>query len=63
MRCKECRQLIPAERLEALPDTLTCVGCSHVKPKTSDEIDVGTGVELAEFVKTNSADSGRIGKR
>lgn len=49
MRCKDCHQPIPQERLEALPDTLTCVACSQVKPKTSNDVDVANGIEQAEF--------------
>jgi hypothetical protein len=30
-KCEECGEIIPAERLEALPDTTTCVKHSHVK--------------------------------
>ena len=29
--CVRCKQIIPAERLEILPDTHTCVGCSGVQ--------------------------------
>lgn len=29
--CHTCGKVIPAERLEALPDTLTCVDCSTVQ--------------------------------
>jgi len=28
--CEKCGTPIPAERLEALPDTTTCVNCSNV---------------------------------
>jgi RNA polymerase-binding transcription factor DksA len=28
MNCEICGKLIPAERLEALPETRICVGCS-----------------------------------
>lgn len=31
MDCIKCRQPIPPERLEALPETTVCVGCSDVK--------------------------------
>jgi hypothetical protein len=31
--CKVCGQPIPLERLEALPETETCVGCSDEKKK------------------------------
>lgn len=30
--CYHCQNEIPAERLEILPDTDTCVNCSKVKP-------------------------------
>lgn len=29
--CVKCRQPIPPERLEAVPEASTCVGCSDVK--------------------------------
>lgn len=29
--CEKCGNEIPAERLEVLPNTTTCVGCSTVK--------------------------------
>lgn len=31
--CCKCKIEIPAERLEAIPDTTTCVNCSNVKKK------------------------------
>lgn len=31
--CVTCGVDIPADRLEVLPDTTTCVGCSNVKRK------------------------------
>jgi len=31
MNCIKCNKEIPAERLEALPNTDTCVNCSSVK--------------------------------
>ncbi len=31
VKCSECGIEIPAERLEALPDTDTCIKCSRVK--------------------------------
>ena len=31
MNCVKCLQPIPPERLEALPETTVCVGCSDVK--------------------------------
>lgn len=30
--CKVCKITIPEARLEALPDTVSCVGCSAVQP-------------------------------
>jgi len=32
MICAACRETIPPERLEALPETKVCVKCSTVKP-------------------------------
>lgn len=32
-QCVKCEAVIDPERLEALPDTTTCVGCSQVKKK------------------------------
>lgn len=32
MQCIGCKETIPPARLEALPDTQTCVNCSDVKP-------------------------------
>jgi hypothetical protein len=31
-KCKNCQKNIPKARLEILPDTETCVGCSEAKP-------------------------------
>jgi hypothetical protein len=31
-KCKNCQKNIPKARLEVLPDTETCVGCSEAKP-------------------------------
>lgn len=31
-KCKNCEKKIPKARLEVLPDTDTCVGCSEAKP-------------------------------
>jgi len=30
--CSECGKPIPSGRLKALPETETCVACSHVEP-------------------------------
>lgn len=32
--CEVCGIQIPEERLEVLPETNTCILCSHVEPKT-----------------------------
>ena len=32
MLCSVCKKEIPAARLEALPETTTCVNCSDVQP-------------------------------
>ena len=32
MYCVNCNGIIPVARLEVLPDTQTCVGCSTAKP-------------------------------
>jgi hypothetical protein len=32
MKCNKCDTTIPQERLDALPDTKTCVKCSEVRP-------------------------------
>ena len=32
MLCVQCKKEIPAARIEALPETKTCVECSSVKP-------------------------------
>jgi hypothetical protein len=32
VKCKNCQKNIPKARLEVLPDTETCVGCSEAKP-------------------------------
>lgn len=48
--CCVCGAEIPAERLEALPDTTTCVGCSReqkVLGFTFSRFSKGTGSELA----------------
>jgi hypothetical protein len=31
-KCKNCEKKIPKARLEVLPNTETCVGCSEAKP-------------------------------
>jgi RNA polymerase-binding transcription factor DksA len=36
--CEFCGEEIPAERLEILPDTSTCVKCSQTQPYSEAEI-------------------------
>jgi hypothetical protein len=43
VRCRECSTVIPVGRLEALPDTETCVACSNVKPRSIEDVDVCYG--------------------
>lgn len=31
--CVTCKKVIPARRVEALPDTLTCMNCSSISRK------------------------------
>ena len=38
--CARCGRDIPSIRLEALPDTLTCIGCSTESAKTVFDIEV-----------------------
>jgi hypothetical protein len=40
-RCNKCNRTIPKGRIEALPDTTTCVKCSGVRrAKTIHDVDV-----------------------
>ena len=38
--CAKCGKEIPEGRLEALPDTATCVECSEVEPRTTADVTV-----------------------
>lgn len=38
--CYHCSKPIPIERLEALPDTQTCIDCSSTKPYNENDLDV-----------------------
>ena len=38
--CEECGARILTGRLEALPDTKVCIGCSDVLPKTAGDLDL-----------------------
>lgn len=48
--CNKCGSPIPYQRLEALPDTRCCVGCSCVKCRTVLDIEVD-GPEIADLVQ------------
>lgn len=43
MNCIHCNQPIIKQRLEALPNTKTCVTCSQEKPKAGRTITIGSG--------------------
>lgn len=53
MNCK-CGKDIPAERLEALPDTTTCLSCSTVGKVASVEVATGKDCEV-QFVSPEVA--------
>lgn len=44
--CVKCGKEIPAGRLEALPNTTTCVACSNVTAKAGRMITYGVGEEI-----------------
>jgi hypothetical protein len=46
MQCEECGKPIPKERLKALPNTTTCVKCSHAKPVLGTVVWDGNRAEL-----------------
>lgn len=48
-KCSNCGKVIPAARLEALPDTTTCVECSKRNPKKLDT----SFVEISEASPIN----------
>lgn len=48
-KCATCGKPIPAARLEALPDTTTCVECSKKNPKKLDT----SFVEISEASPIN----------
>lgn len=39
-KCSKCGGMICVERLELLPETTTCVGCSDAKPVTDRDVEL-----------------------
>lgn len=62
-RCSECGARIPRGRIDALPDTRTCVRCSRVAPITEDTLGVVDAADDMDLLKsmqsTTSADRSR----
>ena len=57
LNCTNCGAPIPAERLEALPHTTTCTGCSTEQRKLGFAVSYfakGTASELAMVDPTNA---------
>ena len=48
--CSKCGSPIPPQRLEALPETTHCVGCSCVKCRSVLDVELD-GLEQGELVK------------
>jgi hypothetical protein len=53
--CEFCGAVIPAMRIEALPDTTTCVDCSQTKPYSEAQI-IGLNGEEADQNRLNVED-------
>ena len=49
--CLDCGDPIPQGRVEALPETLTCVGCSQVRPRSILDVDV-EGADVADLARS-----------
>lgn len=57
--CKFCAEEIHPLRLEILPHTQTCVGCSKERPKAGRIVTHGTGEEIyteVEIITRDQAD-------
>lgn len=52
VKCEDCHKTIPKERLEILPDTRWCVGCSGKHPQLTYD---------AELVCAKASPSGQNG--
>jgi len=51
MKCKKCGEEISKARLEALPDTKTCIKCSDVKPYNASMHDGQLGIARTDEEK------------
>ncbi len=49
--CERCGQLIDPQRIEALPETKCCVGCSCVKCRSALDIELD-GPEMRDLVNS-----------
>ena len=56
--CELCGAVIPKARLDALPDTTTCVKCSQTQPYTGDDIRGLSFEELPDGVNIEDYDDG-----
>ena len=54
--CSKCGQKIPAGRLEALPETQTCLRCSDAAPKTAADVEVD-GPDGEDMIHQQSRDN------
>ena len=57
-KCNRCGQTIDPERLEALPDTQHCVGCSTTKQKLVLMVQEGKTAAYAVSIDTNGSVGG-----
>lgn len=51
-RCETCGKPIPNGRLEALPNTRTCVGCSDVRPYDESMLDLD-GPDITDVIRSS----------
>ena len=57
--CVRCRQTIPQARLEVLPDTHTCVGCSGVQKYVGAMVYDHKTAGRLEFVRPENTEAVR----
>jgi hypothetical protein len=62
-KCEECGEVIPAERLEVLPDTTTCVKHSHVKKHLVMPVYSHKTAPEMVIVDTENGEAVRLAKR
>ena len=55
--CVNCGNEIPAGRLEALPNTTTCVSCSNVTAKAGRIVTYGVGEEIYTEIEVLERDA------